>query len=413
MKKKHLLLTLLALLSLAANAQDTDFNSFIENRIVRKPTCYEIALTSANLFCQFMSENKTDSARYALDYWINECQLYEYNFRARVLLDLYENKFDETIFDQMPGSYNAYSQYILDYKEDDKIMVSNKKIIEEFTNNPSDSLINYYNHNILYYLHNYRDFMEFNSYTKKLACELIDKYPEGSTERWLTRFYSGDSESTFQELLSKDQYKESPLRQKLDADVRSYKNLTELHVSLLVGTWIPTGNLNRSLGIHPSFGFQLGFKHKKMNYDLTLILRSATTPKYYQYINHDGELANTRSYFGGYLGLDVGRDIWCYKKSELQVLAGIGWDGLDIVREDKKKDIKAITVNSLNLNTGLGYRFYFSRGNYLGIQAKYNQMLFNSKKHFDYGGSAFSIHLIWGGLSNSLRQYHLNRYGAE
>ena len=135
MKKKHLLLTLLALLSLAANAQDTDFNSFIENRIVRKPTCYEIALTSANLFCQFMSENKTDSARYTLDYWINECQLYEYNFRARVLLDLYENKFDETIFDQMPGSYNAYSQYILDYKEDDKIMVSNKEIIEEFTNN--------------------------------------------------------------------------------------------------------------------------------------------------------------------------------------------------------------------------------------------------------------------------------------
>lgn len=410
MKNICLSLICIVFIPFIASAQDTDFSSFVESKIVRKPTCYEISLASANLFCQFMSENKTDSARYTLDYWQNECQLYEYNFRARVLLDLYENKFDESIFDQKSGDFNAYSEYILLFKENEKTMETNKEAIEEFMNRTNEAQIDYYNPENVNYFYNYKDFLDFNLYTKKLACELIDKYPEGSIERWLLKYYSGNPESTFEELLTHDQYQESALRKKFDADIRNYKNLPELHLALLAGAWIPTGNLNRSLGVHPSLGFQFGFKHNKMNYDLTALLRFASTPKYYQYINHNGESIDSRKYFGGYLGFDVGRDIWNYKKSELQVLAGVGWDAFDIEKKDKDKDIKGISVSSLNLNTGLAYRFYISRGNYLGIQAKYNHMLLNSKKHFDYGGNAFSINLIWGGLSNDYKKHYLERY---
>lgn len=184
---------------------------------------------------------------------------------------------------------------------------------------------------------------------------------------------------------------------------------TIFHWDVSIGTFIPT-NKAKFLGVKPTFGASVGFIHKRMTYDFTFDIRFGKTKNKYQLA--DGSI--TDHYFGGYVGIDVLRDIWNNNKNQILLLGGIGLDVFEIepgVYDDPTfletllfgyQTItieEATNIYSPNINFGLMYRFYFNNKNYFGIRYKYNIVDYNSRKiHTDVTGNFHSITLNFGGF---------------
>jgi hypothetical protein len=93
--------------------------------------------------------------------------------------------------------------------------------------------------------------------------------------------------------------------------------------------------------------------------------------------------------------------------NEIDLLGGIGLDGMDVLNIGKPEDPNRITksLNSLNLNLGIGFRHYFQNRTYWGIEARYNFVNFKNTGGTDLTGNTISIRLNIG-LS---RNYYADR----
>ncbi|WP_370477248.1 hypothetical protein [Tamlana flava] len=183
---------------------------------------------------------------------------------------------------------------------------------------------------------------------------------------------------------------------------------TKVHWDLAIGTFIPTKNANL-IGVKPTFGGSVGLIHKQMTYDLTFDVRFTNTKMEYQLA--DGTMTN--HYLGGYVGIDILRDIWTHNKNQILLLGGIGLDMFEIVPgeyrdptfletllfgDDRVTIEESTNIFSSNINIGLMYRFYYNRKNYFGIRYKYNIVNYNSRKILtDVTGNFHSITLSFGG----------------
>lgn len=373
--KRVLLPLLLLLLPLGIFPQD--FDQMMVS--MYQPSLEEIEKNSASLFVKFMEEHKTDSASMIIDYWEKKCGISEPNFRARVLLSLTLNNFDEQIF-ATKGIQNM-KMYRLRYER----------------TNAED--INYYN----YFGSTSTNAIplggEFDQLTLKHSNLLMNNYPEESIEYLVCKYYAGDFNLVYSKFLDENVLPKSIIGQNIKKELAQLHNTTELNYALIVGAWIPNGQIDM-LGVHPELGFQAGWKRTRMNYDFTLLIRFLSSASRYSYTDHDNKKKRTNDYLGVYFGFDTGYDFYVKKRSEFSVLGGLGLDVLDIVPENKKKDIESISALSANFNLGLGYRYYISTSHYLGLKVKYNFIDYSRSKHFDYGGNAITLQITWGGLFN-------------
>jgi hypothetical protein len=186
-------------------------------------------------------------------------------------------------------------------------------------------------------------------------------------------------------------------------------NRTKVHYSFSIGTFIPTNNA-KLIGIKPSFGGSFGLTHKQMTYDLSFDVRFGKTKNEYQLAN--GNI--TDHYLGGYVGIDIARDIWTNNKSQILIIGGVGLDVFEIVPgvyreptfleeilfgDDRITIEESKNIFSPNFNFGLMYRFYYNKKNYFGIRYKYNIVNYNSNKIFtDVTGNYHSITISFGGF---------------
>ena len=181
-----------------------------------------------------------------------------------------------------------------------------------------------------------------------------------------------------------------------------------VHWDVSFGAFIPTNNA-KLLGVKPTFGASVGLIHKRMTYDFTFDIRFVNTNNEYQLAN--GDMSN--HYFGGYVGIEVLRDIWSNNKNQFLILGGIGLDMFEIksgvYRNPKWWEIlffneetvtvkDPVTIFSPNINFGAMYRYYYKGKNYFGIKYKYNIVNYNSRKILtDVTGNFHSITLSFGG----------------
>jgi hypothetical protein len=201
---------------------------------------------------------------------------------------------------------------------------------------------------------------------------------------------------------------EEPANEQIDS-VKYYLDMPEVHRALITGIWIPTGEL-KIFGVHPEFGWQIGTKRKKMNYDLTVIgrfLKSANNYEAYRSKNSPPEQTDT--FLGGHFSFDVGRDIVAVKGHELQLTSGIAFEGFNALEKDKERDLDLRAANTYNLSVGLNYRFYITSKHYLGLRAKYNIVDYTLNNVVDYKGNAVSIQLLFGAVDNYYKTEGLNR----
>lgn len=372
-------------LAIAVFALFSVFSQDVFDQLVSTKTidCSDISYNSGQYFVKYMTENKVDSAKSLLSYWESKCGIREPIYRAKILLALQTQQFDE-------------------------LLMAEKSLANIFNYQSRMEMIK---HTSYYSYDNYKPYygfippgQDFDKFTQNLALELKENYHEGSVEYILTEFY-GDNPDTIFSKIQTGQYDELPLAKEYNEAVRQYVNLAEGHMSLIVGAWIPTGQLN-ILGVHPEIGFQLGAKKKKMSYDLTMSFRFLDSANYY-YAQRNNVKELTKHFFGGYIGFDIGRDIYAKNRHELQVLGGIAFDGFDALEEDKDNDLESQSTWSYNFNVGLGYRYYVKDHYYIGLRAKYNIVDYSLNNVVDFTGNPITIQFVIGGLNNAYRNENL------
>ena len=177
----------------------------------------------------------------------------------------------------------------------------------------------------------------------------------------------------------------------------SFSERSDLNVGIITGIWIPTGKIE-TLGAHPQFGFFMGGKRCRFEYSLSVLGRFLPTANEFT-VKHEGVLYDTTKYFGWYLGVDIGYEIFYRKGNGILLLAGMGWDAFrsEFIEEEETPVIR----NSFNFNSGVGYRYYYREKesmSYIEVDFKYNFLDFKNPGGTDLSGNAVSIFFIWGNI---------------
>jgi hypothetical protein len=379
MKKIFLFLSLI----LGYNVYAQNFDSLM--KITRQLDCNDIAYNSALFFEKYISNNQLDSAKSILKYWEDKCGHREPLHRAKLLLALTVNKYHDSLL--------------------------TKDILTDIFNyqNRMD-LMKQHEH---YLYDNYKSYFgyipvgrEYDKFTIKEFGNLKSLYGTNTIEYLLCEFYSDNCDTLFSKLQSTD-YEASTLAQEYNKTLQKYVDMPESHIAFVTGVWMPTGRLDL-LGVHPEFGGQTGIKYKKMNFDLTFIVKFINSPNnYYAKRTEANEPELTNHFSGGYAGIDVGRDIYTSRRHELQLTGGIAIDIFTALSADSDLDLKSASAVSYNFNTGLGYRYYFPSGRYLGLKAKYNVVDYTLSNVVDLTGNVITVHLSFGRIANSIKRNNL------
>ena len=374
---KRYLTTLLIALHFCAFGQN--FDELMEKRQL---SCSDVSYKSTKLFEEYYQNNDIDLAKKLLNYWEEKCEVSEPLLRAKILIAIHENRFFEGLLTD-----NGII-YILKYKDRMKIIEENQQKFYE-------------------YYQDYYDFVpvgkDFDTFTRKAFAELKKNFSSETTEYLLCDFYGGNDKDIFEKLQT-NTYESSFLAKEYKARVNHYLELPEFHMSLLTGAWIPTGSLS-VLGTHPELGFQMGWKKKKMNYDMVMSFRFLKSANEYMARRDKLEpFIPTKHFFSGHIGMEIGREIYAKGKNEIQIVGGLAFDGFDALKEDKKAGLKNASASSYNFNFGIAYRYYFKNNTYLGLRVKYNIVDYTLSKVVDFTGNPISLQLSIGWLENLIRK---------
>lgn len=352
--------------------------------------CEDVSYNSSIMFMKYYISGQLDSTKLLLDYWESKCGLREPLYRAKTLLALKEKRYTDKEI------------------KSDKIL----SLIFNFNNRMDAS-----KEADTYTYDNYKSYFgfvpingDFDAFTKNAFSDLKPSYSEGSIESLLCEFYGGNHEVIFSKLQT-NEYANTPLGEEYSKEVAKYLKMAEIHVSAHLGVWIPTGELTK-IGIHPEIGLSSGWKHKKMNYDFILGIRFLKSPNYYEAYRTGSTIPElTNQYLGGYLGFDLGRDVYAKKGHEIQILGGIGMEGFDALDGNESLRIPSASIWSYSFNFGLGYRFYISNTLYIGVRAKYNFVDYTINKAINFTGNPVTIQIVIGGVDNPYRNNNLKALG--
>jgi len=313
--------------------------------------CESIAYNASNLIRYFYSVQDLDSVEIVLNGWESACGNCEPIVRTRILLAIYRNHFSEALYD------STIIDYVLDYINRMEISATD----DTYTDYPD-----------------YFGYIpirgDYDFFTQSIADTLLKRIFYNPAELYFSELYSNVLAKPMEEISHDSIYQNTAIKLYYDHRINKYRYKPDYHMSMMSGIWIPFDNASL-LGIHPLIGFQAGFRSKKMTYNLTLAFRFVESKNEYE-ILLDGNSVKTNTFFGGYIAADIERDILKLGKNEFDLLGGVGYDGFDAVNvntedDDPDNDVSH-SINSVNINFGLGYRHYMRDKRYIGLQGKYN-----------------------------------------
>lgn len=351
--------------------------------------CGDISLNSSLLFEKYYYAGQSDSASALLDYWEARCGSREPLLRAKLLHAAVYGNLEDVIMKELNMSHLTIFSH--------RIRMINTRNYIEYENYKS-------------YFGFVPPNQEFDSFALKAFQELLPRFQEATREYVVFEYFSGNIR-TIPELIRTNAFVGSELSGQFEETVSNYVQMSEFHTAFVAGYWMPTAGL-KAVGNHPEFGFLMGSKSGKMNYDVVMIIKFLNSPEPYMARRGKNEPLEPTSHFvGGLIGFDVGRDVWVKGKHELQFSAGIGLDGFDVFEENKDLGLKGVSLWSYNLNAGPVYRFYVNSSFYIGLRARVHLVDYRLGKNVDFNGVPFSFQLTLGGLSNVIKQDNLKRLG--
>lgn len=381
---KNVLLLITFLISISVIAQ----TNIDKELLAQTPNCENVAFNSSRLIDRYFERKNYDSINVVSNRWEEFCGTTEPLFRLKIIQQI-ENKVFSEEWVNKDYLMNFIFLYIdrLDYSKE-----PNAKLIYER-----------YKISFGYISFN----SPFDDLTVIWANSLLESHDLKPVERAFCLLFSNQTDA-FWQMLKDKKLAGTKLQDVYEEQVIKTKRMVEGNLGLLSGVILPFGNLSEYIGIKPAFGFQLGFKSNKIQYDLTFLIRAGKAVKDYQVIYLD-EPTMTKQCVGGYMGLDFAYELSRNKRHEFDFLSGFGYDGFSAIEGDTKNGIEGKSINSFNLNLGLGYRFYTKKMNFYGIQTKYNFVNYNNKGGTDLGGNYISLILTANMFGNLQKNQMMER----
>ncbi len=332
-------------------------------------SCTDILYNVSHLVPEYYKKGNKDTLQAILKFWEDRCDIFEALIRCKIVLSIDDGTFSENLYDDRIISALYQYRRSLSYVE--------------YSNYQSYSLSG-----------------NLNKFTNNLSVGLLALRKDLSpVERFFLLWYSDDFNNALK-MLDSDELNGTKLQEIYLKMKKEDEHTGHWHWDIMAGIWIPNGNLD-VVGPHPFLGFRFGVRYPKLTVDLALGFKFITSPNTYQ-VSKAGTVWDTDHFFGGYAGIDAAYKLFSAGKNRFDMIGGIAWDGFDALSVDKDGSDDKITksINSLNLNIGLGYKFNFKNNRYLGIDCKYNFVNYKNSGGTNLDGNAFTINLIFGGFSN-------------
>ena len=339
--------------------------------------CENNSVKYSELFIRYLNNENIDSLNSLFRTWQVSCGMCEPLQRAKIVASLKLNNYSDTV---LADSVSCKIMTFLDRKKISYIMNE-----EYFSYIPIGK--------------------KFDRFTDSIAKSLLKNYKKKSIEYLLCEVYGNLSDSILIKIKNPIYSKSKIHKNPCDIHIVSKKNVIAekpgFTAALMTGIWIPTGGLTK-LGVHPEFGFQFGSKKADYSLQFTLIVKFLKSQNTFsaRRIHSNDSLENTRVFVGPYVGIDFGKSVYSNNKSEVQLLAGIGFDAFTVLYGDKIRDLFAEDARSYNINFGLGYKYYLRRRTYGGVELKFNLVDYTLSKTITQKGDFFSIRFIYGFLDN-------------
>ncbi|MEM1408339.1 MAG: hypothetical protein AAGG59_16270 [Bacteroidota bacterium] len=369
------------LLSLSTGAQNP-----LDKRIKPVVTCFDVTYNALDLIPEYHQRGDLDSVLVFINYWEKKCGVSEYSQRVRTLFEIERNVFDET---QIDDSFFENLTTFINY-------TSWKTNIDTSSYNP------YQSYNQIFEDPNL--VLSFDTYTSLWARDLLFRLIDRCDDEYRILTLYAEKIQAFYKLLKENNCPGSKLGTIYRMQVNQFKKLPDYDWGLITGYWMPQGNASL-LGNHPTLGLYGGLQKGRWLFDLTILFRFLEADDNY-FVIEDGIEYETDHFFGGYIGVDIGYQLVKGNKSRLYALSGIGFDGFDALGGDDEDD-PSKSINSLNLNLGLGFRQSLSNNLYIGIEARQNFVDYNNRGGTDLSGNSQSIRLLFGFMQNIRKEERL------
>jgi hypothetical protein len=384
---KRVLFFLVFIVSAATFAQ----NNIDKELLTQTPNCENVAFNSSRLIERYFERKNYDSIGVVSSRWEEFCGLTEPLFRLKVLQQIQSKTFSE---EWMSKEYLMNFIFLFQDRMDYSKEQNAKQIYEIYKISFGYISLN----------------SPFDDLTVVWASSLLETANLSPIEKAFCLLYTNKFDD-FWEYLNSNQLLETKLLKAFSDEVKKTNKMIEGNFGILTGVFLPQSNLKEFIGVKPIFGFQLGAKINKVQYDLTLSFRPGKPAQPYN-VNFNDEIVKTNYQFGGYVGLEGAYELTNNYRHELDLLGGLGAEIMDAIEGDPDIKSDSKTLGSLNLNVGLGYRVYSKKMSYIGLQTKYNFANLNNEKGTSLKGNYVSMILTFnyfGNINkhNVLKKMHL------
>ena len=327
--------------------------------------CDDYSYNAGMLVTRYYEEGKIDSIHSVLDFWEQVCGNDVRIDCVRLLLAIREGTFTEemlgeSLIDDML-TYRRYQGYV-------KIRYS------------------------------VSDMPELLIFIKELASGMVDSTTPGTTEHLLVSYLSGEYEFVWGQLRG-GACPDSKLNVMYRADIHALdrkKRAEGVHLACHFGKWLPRSRASL-LGEMREIGVSMGYRLNSIQFDLTFLLFGPEADNEYTIVDDSNSYTSDR-FLGRYIGIDVGYVLTNLGNYELNVLGGIGYDGINNSGRPGDLDEQGASAHTLNLNFGVNQRFYLSDfgGTYLSLTVRYNIVNYDTHGGTDLSGNTISAYLSLG-----------------
>lgn len=358
------------------------FAQTIEEQMTKsQPDCRSMFRNAMDMLPSLYGSKSFDSLEKAVDIWERSCGHKPEVKITRILLNIEEATF------AVSNDIDVSAMNILSYYAE--FFPPGTSMHEDDLGNETELL-----------------FYKFNVAWSK---SLLKNRTLDSNEQFICRILSGEIKNPYK-VIQQNAQAYPVLAALIEEDFQNKRNQVRADIALGAGVWIPTNNL-ATLGVHPSFTFQVGAKNMHNQIDLTIQLRYLYSKNPYA-VKKQGTLDSTDYYLGYYLGLDYVYYLVSKKRYELGIAAGIGYDAFDFAPAPydyyyyDPYYTSHVTIGSFNANAGLRFNYYFSHSFYVGLLGRYNGIHYSTYGGTNLSGDAVTIDLIFGFNSSKSGKYY-------
>ncbi len=335
------------------------------------PSCFDIQYNCVLLIPQLHARNAGDTIEQLMAYWSDHCGKGPFWLAYSILSSIETGRFADTSYD---GTYVLRG--LLQFADRSKMLTTARAhTTGNYNTDAGDGA----------YVHFIND----------LAARLSQRQGLSAMERYFTAFYASPDEA-FLSRLTDNSFAAARLRAVYDSLQRRARKQWRTEVTAVSGIWLPNGNLS-TVGNHPYLGLQVGRVQERIELLLDVNFKFRDAPNSFL-VRKDDSVYSSNHFFGGYIGLDGGYAVLKGRKHQCDALAGIAFDGADLLNIDASTTKNKITksANSFNFNLGIGYRFFMQGTYFIGIQAKYHFIHYPNEGGTDLSGNACTVGLVVG-----------------